>query len=132
MPTFQDPAATYSIDFSEVPPTSKMGTETRLGTTPGDTAQSAQHARCAQYADAANSGGDHGRQAIEDHGDVIEDIGCEAVHLTFRLEGRPDAMGEEDRGDPAGGVLQDVQEESGGWRGVRVADADALEHGSGG
>jgi hypothetical protein len=41
-------------------------------------------------------------------------------------------MCEENRGDPAGGVLQDVQEESGGWRGVGIADADTLEYGSGG
>jgi hypothetical protein len=130
--TLEDSAATYSIDFSEVAPTSKMGTEARLGTAPGNTAQSAQHARRTQHPDAADSRGDHGRQAIQDHGDVVEHIGGEAVHLALGLEGRPDAMGEEDRGDPAGGVLQDMQEESGGWRGVRVAYADTLEYRSGG
>lgn len=109
-----------------------MGTETRLGTAPGNTAQSTQHARRTQYADAADPRGDHGRQAVQDHGDVVEHIRCEAVHLAFGLESRPDAMCEEDRGDSARGVLQDMQQQSGGWGGVRIADADALEYGSGG
>lgn len=39
-------------------------------------------------------------------------------------------MGEEDRGDAAGGFLDDGEDEGGGWRGRGVAYADAGEDGA--
>lgn len=116
---------TYSIKLRQISPLRKMRTQTRLRTSPSNATQSPQHARGTKHRHPHNARGHHRRQTIQDHGEIVEHVRGQPVGLAFWLEGCADAVGEEDRCDAAGRVLQDVEEEGGCGGRVCVADADS-------
>lgn len=72
-----------------------MSTKACLGTPTRNTAQRTQDARRAEDAHPHHAFRDHGREAVEDHGDVVEDVRCQPVHFAFWLEGCADSVCEE-------------------------------------
>lgn len=104
-----------------------MRAQTRLRAAPRDAAQRPQHPCAAEHGHPRGPRPDQRRQAVQQHGCIVEHVRREPVHLALGLDGRTDAVCEEDRRDPAGRVLQDVQEEGGRGRGGGVADADAWD-----
>lgn len=116
----------YSINLRQIPTSRKMCTQTRLRTPSRNTTQRLQHPRDTKHTNPRNPRRHHRRQAIQHHAQVVKHVRSEAVALAFGLEGRADTMREEDRCDAAGAVLEDVEKEGGGGRGVGIADSDAF------
>ena len=69
-----------------------MRAQARLGG-PGDDA--AQRAQCGGGAEQADAQGlrEGGREAVENHGGVVEDVGCEAPALALGFVGVAEARG---------------------------------------
>ena len=114
---------TNRVDVPQIPPLREMRTQARLRAPRRHPTQRPQRARPAEH-DHPGGLRQRGGQAVEDHGAVVEHVRREAVALAFGLEGGAEAVGEEDGGDAAEGVLQDREEEGGGGVAGCVADAD--------
>jgi hypothetical protein len=68
------------------------------------------------------------REAVEQHGHVVEDVGREAPELCLGLERRAQPVREEDRGQAPAGLLQRGEQDGRGCAGRGVAHADAGQH----
>ncbi len=87
---------TNRVQLAQIARTGEMGAEACLGTAGSHAAQGPQHTRQAEHADSDRPG-EHWRQAIKNHGRVVEDIGRQPVHFAFRLESASESVGEQDR-----------------------------------
>lgn len=83
-----------------------MRTQRRLTTPPRNTTNCCQHPRRTQHTHPDNTGGHHGRQTIEHHAQIVEDVCGEAIPFAFWLEGCADVVGEEDCCEARGCVLE--------------------------
>lgn len=66
-----------------------------------------------------------GRQAIEHHCCIVENVGGQAKHLTLWLKSRAETVRKENCSDATGRLLEHREEECGGRGGSRVTYADA-------
>ena len=116
---------THSIQLPQIPPPCKVRTETSLGTARRNAAERSEHTGGTQQDDAAGRAGQGGRETVEDHGGVVEDVGGEAVPFAFGLQARAELVGEGDRGESARALLEDGEQEGGCWGRGCVADSDS-------
>jgi hypothetical protein len=107
---------THSIDLAQISLSRKMRTQTRLCTPCANPTQRSQATREAQHGHT-NGFGERRRQAIENHGCIVEDVGRQTEHFTLWLESCAKTVREEDCGDAACGFLEHREEECRGRRG---------------
>jgi hypothetical protein len=105
-PTNNNKTQTHSINLPQIPPPRKMRTQTPLRTPRTHPTTSPQYTTHTQYRHP-HCFRKSRAEAVENHGRVVEDIGCETVHFAFWFQGKPEPVREEDGGDAAGGFLED-------------------------
>jgi hypothetical protein len=76
---------THGIQLPNIPILRKMRAQTRFRAPRRNSAQSPQDSRKRENPQP-NRSGENGRQAIQDHGRVIEHIRGESVHFAFGLQ----------------------------------------------
>lgn len=85
-----------------------MRTQARLRTPPGHSTHRLQNTRSTEHAHAHSSRSHHGRQTVQHHADIVEDVGSEAVAFALGFDGCADPVGEQDRSHARGCVLEGV------------------------
>jgi hypothetical protein len=88
------PLPTHSIKFRQIPPFRKVSTETSLGAPTRNATKSAQDPRRTENAYTHDTGRNHRRETVHDHGDIVKDIRSETVGFTLRFQRRADAVRE--------------------------------------
>lgn len=94
-----------------------MRAQARLRAPRRNATQRPQHARQPQQPHPHHTRlGQRGREAVQHHGRIVEDVRCQSVHLALGFQGCAESVREDYCRDAAHAVL-DYREQEGGGRG---------------